>query len=1035
MTSRPATQREFRPAAIERLLALRVAINWEVAIYVAIFAAALALRFWDLGGRSLHHDESIHAQWSWRLIQGDYTHDPIFHGPFYYHVQGLVFLLFGATDYTARVSAAMFGTALVALPLLLRRRLGPVGTVAAVSFIAFSPTIVYYSRFFREDIYMAFFTMAMVAAMWRYLADGRERWLIALALAFTGSITTKEATFITTAVFLVFLNAQLAVDLANDTLRARDGDTRGGQRALLAAGLFPWAWAIVALWPFLPPLKRRFSWEVLPRSGDLLILLGTLTLPLLTAFLKTPLENAGIVEKGRLVCSARIPRADATALVGLFAVTGSAAAFVGLQWRPKTWAIAAGLSVLAYLTLMTSLWTNLNGLCTGPWGSLDYWLTQQDVARGNQPWFYYDMLMPAYEFLPLVICLGGLWWSTVRGNSFSRFLVLWIAGVWLALSAAGEKMPWLNTHIALPACILAAWTVNRAWQAWNPRPSVPRIIWPLFSVATIAMGALVAIAFLPGGGGYSAVRLAIAVLAGGFIVYAARPFGRRAAPAFLVLATVGALAFFSLRTMTMAVYERGDVPKDLLIYTQSAPDIPQIRDQIDALASATGQGALLPIAVDDTDSFAWPWAWYLRDYKRVSYVNFTDGPPAGEFAVMLVNQSNVGRVNDALARTGDSRFGSPTKYPHRWWFDEVYKEALRTGPREVDTWRTIADGVFHGSWLDTWFHYWRDHEPGLPSGSVDAFAYFPANFDRSRGVITARPIEAPKPGNDRAGRQTFGGIGSFPGQFFAPVDIESDAEGNLYVIDSASRKLQKFDRNGNFLASVDVRVNPDDPSEQAQPWGLGIAANGDVVVADTFGWRVRVFDRDLKPTTVVFGQAPDTSRAPGDFDLFGPRDVAVDAQGNLWVTDTGNDRIMVYSPAGAFLRQVGTTGAGRNQFDEPVGLAIARDGTIFVADMFNRRVVMLDASGNSGASFNVEGWGGQDAADKPYLRPLRDGRVAVSLPMLNEVRIYDRAGAVASLIRPTDEPLARPYGIVENPDGKLWIVEGGSGRVRLFSIP
>src|SRR3989304_2652319 len=124
MTARPASQPALRPAGLDRLLAMRLAVNWEVAAYATILFAAFALRFWDLGSRALHHDESIHAQWSWGLLQGNYNHSPVFHGPFYYHIQGLVFFLFGATDYTSRVSAAFFGTALVVLPLLMRRRLG-----------------------------------------------------------------------------------------------------------------------------------------------------------------------------------------------------------------------------------------------------------------------------------------------------------------------------------------------------------------------------------------------------------------------------------------------------------------------------------------------------------------------------------------------------------------------------------------------------------------------------------------------------------------------------------------------------------------------------------------------------------------------------------------------------------------------------------------------------------------------------------------------------------------------------------------------
>jgi uncharacterized protein (TIGR03663 family) len=1033
MTASARAPHSARPAVLERFLALRVSLGREALAYVGLFAAAFGLRFWDLGSRALHHDESIHAQWAWKLLQGDYRHDPIFHGPFYYHAQAFVFLIFGASDYTSRVSAAAFGLGLVALPLLLRRRLGAVGTMAAVTLLAFSPTVVYYSRFFREDIYMAFFTLAMVAAMWRYIESGRDRWLIMFALAFTGSVTTKEATFLTTAVFLVFLSAHLAADLVREYHSEREIDDPVG-RFFLTACLTPFAWAVAALWPFLGPLKRAARWERLPRGGDVLVVLGTLVLPLLTAFLKPPIEGLGLVNKGELVCRGVIPQRDAIVLGGLFLITGSAAAFVGLQWRARTWAIAAGASALIYLTLMTSLWTNLDGLCTGPWGSLDYWLTQQDYARGDQPWFYYNMLMPAYEFLPLGIAVAGLWWSLVRGNAFSRFLVVWMVGVWLALSMAGEKMPWLNTHIALPACLLAAWTVNRAWQAWDPRPPLRKVIAVLLGVAALSAGAVIAAVFFPGDGVVVDVARGLLVSAAVAVaVYAARPFGRRAAATFAIAAFAGAMAFFSLRTMVTASFVRGDTPRDLIVYTQSSPDIPVLRSQIDDLARATGLGYDLPIAVDTADSFAWPWAWYLRDYKRVSYVDFTAGPPQGDFSVMLVNQSNIGRVNDTLAQSSAPRFAGPTRYPHRWWFDEVYKAALPTGPLDPETWRTIGEGIA-GGWFGTWYDYWRDHDPGRPNGSVDAYAYFPANFDRAKGALSARPLEPPKPSVDAGGRPMFGGAGSFPGQFFNPVDIEQDAAGNLYVIDSATHRLQKFDPLGNFLDAIDIRADAKDPNEASQPWGLAIGPHGEVVVADTFGWRVRVFDSNLKPL-LTFGRTPDVGKPPGDFDLYGPRDAAVDKQGNIWVTDTGNARIMVYSLAGTFVRQIGSRGSGPGQFDEPVGIAIAADGTVFVADMYNKRVVMLDSAGAPAGSFPVSGWGGQEVTDKPYLRPLRDGRVAVSLPGLNEVRIYQRNGTLVATIKPSDDLLLRPYGIVEIADGRLWIVDGGNARVRLFSIP
>jgi predicted membrane-bound mannosyltransferase len=1074
-----------RPAALERALAFRVALRWELVAYAVLFGIAFSLRFFNLGDRALHHDESIHAQWSWSLLQGQYKHSPIFHGPFYYHAQALVFLVFGANDYTSRVSAALFGSALVAMPLLIRRQLGRAGTFAAVAFIALSPTLVYYSRFFREDIYMAFFTLLMVVAIWRFFEDGRDRWLYVLAVGFTGNVLTKEGAFLAIAVFLVYVNLYLAAQLAQQTLRGRSARYyRADIAALVAANpdgrpmeelevearlrsnidtplrrfvltmAFSWcAWIIAALWPFLGTLRQRLDWrEDLPRPGDVLILLGTFTLPLLTPLSRFYLlEPLGIVAKDRLSwelhLQGTIAQRDAVAILGLFSVSVSIAAFAGLQWRPKLWTIAFLSCGLAYLTLMTSFWTNMNGLLSGPWGSLDYWHTQQHISRGDQPWFYYDMLMPAYEFLPLVLCVVGAWWTVVRGNAFSRFLAVWLVGMWAALSWGAEKMPWLNTHLALPACVLAAYTVQLAWQSWSDRPTVSRQILMLGSVALVSAGALAVIAYLPGGTSYNLLRIAIVLAAVGAIWYAASPAGKRAVGTVAVTAIIGALAFFSVRTMLMASFDRGDDPRDMLIYTQSSGELATIARQIDSLAEASGKGYELPIAVDTADSFAWPWAWYLRDYKNVSYVDFANGVPQNNAQVLLVNYGNVGRAQDYVANAATMQFGSPERYPHRWWFDETYKYAMAVppnsictglqgncGPLRIETWQRAWDGFVHEGWTTTWLKYWRDHDPGRANGSVDAFAFFPANFNRQTGKLSARPLEPPKPGTDSQGRLTFGGVGSLPGQFFAPVDVESDAQGNLYVIDSATKKLQKFDAGGNFLDSVDIRLSPTDGNEQSQPWGLAVAPTGEIVVADTFGWRIRVFDKDLN-SIAAFGQPPDTTKQPGPFDLFGPRDAVVDSRGQIWVTDTGNDRIQVFGLNGQFIMSIGSSGKGEGQFDEPVGIDIGKDGAIYVADMYNRRVEVLNPDGTYRSQFAVEGWGGQEVNDKPYLSVLADGRIAVSLPSKNEVRVYSPSGGQVAVVDAGNEPLDRPYGIVQTADAKLWIVESGKARLRQFPIP
>lgn len=1027
-------------SAFERFLSRRIKVDWALLAYVAIFAAAFALRFWDLGARALHHDESIHAKWAWDFAQGSYHHNPTFHGPLLYLAQGFTFVVFTATDYTARISPALFGMAVVAAPLALRRWLGSTGTLAAVALLAFSPTLVYFSRFLRMDIFLAVFLLAMVVAMWNYLRSGRTRWLVVFAAALALAFSTKEAAFLFVAFALLYLNGRFALHLARATLRARGMDDTWSRLAL-ATALYPVAWLIAGLWPFLRRLRARASWGGFPRTADLLVLTGTLTLPLLTPFAKEPLEVIFLADSldYPAVCSNPAAR-DVSVLVAAFTLTCGLSAFAGISWRPRLWPITVAVAFLIYATLMTSLWTNIEGICSGAWGSIDYWQAQQDVRRGMQPWFYYLMLMPAYEFLPLALALGGGAWALVRGSPFARFLALWFLVLFTALSLAGEKMPWLNTHLAIPAILLAAWTLNEARNYWrSPRLDTRDLLAIAFILATAALtlvvltldwGPTLAVRLT-----WGVVPLVVTVIAAAFVT---GRLGLRTLPLLAALVVIAALAFFSLRTMIGVTFERGDVPRDMLIYTQSSPEITRLADDIDALAAATGRGLDLRIAIDARTSFAWPWVWYLRDYRGVSYRNMESGLPPGEFDVVLVNAANADAVSRDLASRGATSFAPPAPYPHRWWFPENYKDALTAGPFDGQAWRQIGKGVFGGSWARDAFTYWRDHDPSQELGSIDGLAYFPANFDRASGTLAIQTIEPALPGVDTAGRASFGGLGSRPGQFSAPIDIEAGPDGSLYVIDSATGLLQRFDAGGNFLAAIDLLQ---DDTEASQAWGLAVSDDGRVYVADTFGWRVLAFDGALRGRRLAFGEPPLLDgEPPGPYQLFGPRDLAVDATGNLWVSDTGHARIVVYTSAGEYLREIAgpfnpetlARGSGSAEFSEPVGIDVAPNGEIVIADMWNARVQILDASGAYLREFPVSGWGGLDSFDKPYLRVLRDGRIALSLPSLGQVRIYSSDGVLLRTIAPVDEPLLSPYGIVETADGKLWIVEGGAARVRLF---
>ncbi|MCA9982359.1 MAG: hypothetical protein KDD89_16050, partial [Anaerolineales bacterium] len=109
---------------------------------------------------------------------------------------------------------------------------------------------------------------------------------------------------------------------------------------------------------------------------------------------------------------------------------------VGIWWHSRRWLISAAVFSTLYIVLYTSVFTNPNGIATGTIGSLGYWLAQQEVQRGSQPWFYYAIAMPIYEFMPLLFSVAaiGVWAVRERINRFVGYWSLAFLGIGLVSS-------------------------------------------------------------------------------------------------------------------------------------------------------------------------------------------------------------------------------------------------------------------------------------------------------------------------------------------------------------------------------------------------------------------------------------------------------------------------------------------------------------------------------------------------------------------------------------------------------------------------
>ena len=160
--------------------------------------------------------------------------------------------------------------------------------------------------------------------------------------------------------------------------------------------------------------------------------------------------------------------------------------------------------------------------------------------------------------------------------------------------------------------------------------------------------------------------------------------------------------------------------------------------------------------------------------------------------------------------------------------------------------------------------------------------------------------------------------------------------------------------------------------------------------------------------------------------LFGPRGLAVDNQGNLLVADTGNKRIVRYTPSGQFLDQVGGGGVVAGRFEEPTALQLdGQTGFVFVADTWNRRVQVLSADLDPLADWPVPGWDSQQIFHKPFLTRSGNGDVYITDPANFRVIVLSPLGEVkASFGRYGTEfnRFGLPNGIAYDPVTDLILV-------------
>ncbi|WP_048137247.1 flippase activity-associated protein Agl23 [Methanosarcina horonobensis] len=192
---------------------------WLYGLLIVLFA--LILRLFELGERVFHHDESVHSSFTLKLLEnGEYSYDPAYHGPFLFHTTAAVFHFLGINDATARLIPVFFGVTTILVLFLLKKELGKRGVLWSMFLLAFSPSMVYFSRFFRNDMIIIFCTLAAVAGAFRYLdnihSPKRYPYLILTASSLAIAVSSKENAYLILLIFGAYAGLGLLYRVYSD---------------------------------------------------------------------------------------------------------------------------------------------------------------------------------------------------------------------------------------------------------------------------------------------------------------------------------------------------------------------------------------------------------------------------------------------------------------------------------------------------------------------------------------------------------------------------------------------------------------------------------------------------------------------------------------------------------------------------------------------------------------------------------------------------------------------------------------------------
>jgi uncharacterized protein (TIGR03663 family) len=651
------------------------------------------------------------------------------------------------------------------------------------------------------------------------------------------------------------------------------------------------------------------------------------------------------------------------------------------------------------------------------------------------------------------------------------FLLLvsyWAILTMIGYTLAGEKMPWLGTHLTLPLIFLAGWYFGRVfekidWQKFRQGGWLYLVLLPLLFVTLFQ----VIMPFIFGQGPFAGLQqpqlaqtgqwLALVAVSGLLVLgiyQLVERTGWRHLRGMFAVAVFSVLTLLTARSALMASFINYDLATEYLVYAHGAPAVKWVLDEIEDLSLRTTDGYALSFAYDNEVS--WPYSWYFRNYPNARYFGSSPSRPIIDQSVaVVVGEANRSAVEPLL----EDRYYH-FEYIRLWWPMQDYfnltperLSRLLDFSAENTNASLLRQGLFDIWWSRDYTAYGRavGRTFDVTQWPVSDRMHFYVRKDIAAQVwnlgigegSVQNPLQELETNVCNANWQllaaqvVMGTAGTGPGQLGRPVGLSVAPNGTVYIAEETNNRISAFSADGQFERAL----NQENQLLLTRPNSVAVGPDGNLYIADTWNYQIQVISPEGESLRRwgergEFGTGAQTDPVYG---FWGPRDVVVDAQGQVYVSDTGNKRIRVYTSDGQFLRDIGSGGSGPGQLDEPSGLALHPDGRLFVADYWNRRVSVFNTDGSFAYSFPVRGWY-DEQGNRPYLAvdAARD-MLYVTDPDAGRILVYNTAGnCLGSFGQASREGFDATQfritsGITVDDSGNVYVADAGTGRVLRFA--